>query len=510
MTVADLAEATSGEAGLLFEGSEWTFEMMQKAYNAVEKIAVEDLGLSVFPNQIEVISAEQMLDAYCSVGMPLMYSHWSFGKRFVRDETLYRKGYQALAYEIVINSNPCISYYMEENTMAMQTLVLAHAAFGHNHFFKNNYLFQHWTDPSGILDYLEFAKRYVTDCEERYGPAEVESILDAAHALQGHGVFRYRRAAKLKLGEYEKRRRERLAQEALGYNDLWRTVPSRGRAKELTLTEAEANERKRKLRLPEENLLYFLEKQSPILHDWQRELLRIVRNVAQYFYPQRQTKLMNEGCATFVHYYIVNKLYDQGRINEGALLEILHSHSNVVYQVDYNDQRFSGLNPYALGFAMMQDIQRICVAPTDEDREWFPDLAGNADWRGALRDIWANFRDESFVRQFLSPHLIRKFKLFLLSDHESDRSYRVDAIHDAEGYRKLRSALADSYNVGAGEPDIEVADVDILGSRELRLRHNVRNGVKLADQGKEATLRHVRRLWGYDVKLEEVAVEGGR
>ena len=89
----------------------------------------------------------------------------------------------------------------------MQTLVIAHAAFGHNHFFKNNYLFQHWTDPSGILDYLEFAKRYVTDCEERYGPAEVESILDAAHALQGHGVFRYRRAAKLKLGEYEKRRR---------------------------------------------------------------------------------------------------------------------------------------------------------------------------------------------------------------------------------------------------------------------------------------------------------------
>ena len=278
----------------------------------------------------------------------------------------------------------------------------------------------------------------------------------------------------------------------------------------LSITEAEAAERKRKLRLPEENLLYFLEKQSPILHDWQRELLRIVRNVAQYFYPQRQTKLMNEGCATFVHYYIVNKLYDQGRINEGALLEILHSHSNVVYQVDYNDPRFNGLNPYALGFAMMQDIQRICVAPTDEDREWFPDLAGSEDWRGALRDIWANYRDESFVRQFLSPHLIRKFKLFLLSDHESDRAYRVDAIHDAEGYRKVRSALADSYDVGAGEPDIEVADVDILGTRELRLRHNVRDGVKLADQGREATLRHVRRLWGYDVKLEEVAIDAGR
>jgi len=506
MNLADVVEAKEASEGLLFEGPEWDFPTMQRAYDAVEKIALQDLGLNVFPNQIEVISAEQMLDAYSSVGMPLMYSHWSYGKRFVRDEMLYRKGYQALAYEIVINSSPCISYYMEENTMPMQTLVLAHAAFGHNHFFKNNYLFQHWTDPSGILDYLDFAKHYVADCEERHGHEEVESILDAAHALMGQGVFRYRRAAKLNLAEYESRRRERLAQEARTFNDLWRTVPARTRTKEVTLTEAEAAERKRRLRLPEENLLYFLEKHSPILADWQRELLRIARNTAQYFYPQRQTKLMNEGCATFVHYYIVNQLFDQGRISEGALLEILHSHSNVVYQVDFDDQRFSGLNPYALGFAMMQDIQRICVAPTDEDREWFPDLAGCLDWRGKLRDIWANYRDESFVRQFLSPHLIRKFKLFLLVDNEKEKAYRVGSIHNVEGYRKVRTALADSYDVGSGEPDIEVADVDILGNRELKLRHNVRQGVKLADGGREATLTHIRRLWGYDVKLEEVAV----
>ena len=242
MTRSRLASPPShAPQGLLFEGSEWTFPLMQKAYDAVEKIALEDLGLNVFPNQIEVISAEQMLDAYCSVGMPLMYSHWSYGKRFVRDEMLYRKGYQALAYEIVINSNPCISYYMEENTMAMQTLVLAHAAFGHNHFFKNNYLFQHWTDPSGILDYLDFAKHYVADCEEKHGAVEVESVLDAAHALMGQGVFRYRRAAKLNLAEYERRRRERLADEETEYCDLWRTVPTGARTREPTLSEAEAS-----------------------------------------------------------------------------------------------------------------------------------------------------------------------------------------------------------------------------------------------------------------------------
>ena len=493
-----------GSGDPLYDGAEWNFPTMMRAYEAVQDIALNDLGLDVFPNQIEVISAEQMLDAYCSVGMPLMYAHWSFGKRFVRDEALYRKGYQALAYEIVINSDPCISYYMEENTMAMQTLVLAHAAFGHNHFFKNNYLFQQWTDPSGILDYLDFAKRYVVECEERHGASAVESVLDAAHALMNQGVFRYRRASKLNLGEYERRRRERVEDAARSYSDLWRTVPGANNPREISLSDEEARERKRRLRLPEENLLYFLEKNSPSLHDWQRELLRIVRNTAQYFYPQRQTKLMNEGCATFVHYYIVNRLYEKGLISEGALLEILHSHSNVVYQVDFDDQRYNGINPYALGFAMMQDIQRICVAPTAEDREWFPDIAGRGDWRNVLKDVWANFRDESFVRQFLSPHLIRQFKLFALSDKADEPNYRVGAIHDAEGYRRVREILAESYDVGASEPDIQVVDVDLLGNRELILHHNIRNGVKLDASSRDETMRHIRRLWGYDVRLEEI------
>ncbi|MDQ0468393.1 SpoVR family protein [Labrys wisconsinensis] len=494
-------------SGPLFNAADWTFPTMQRVFEAIEEIAVGELGLEVFPNQIEIISAEQMLDAYCSIGMPLMYAHWSFGKKFVRDETLYRKGYQALAYEIVINSNPCISYYMEENTMAMQTLVLAHAAFGHNHFYKNNYLFQQWTDPDGILDYLDFAKHYVAECEERHGFGAVESVLDAAHALMNQGMFRYKRPAKLKMGEYERRRRERLQHEARTYSDLWRTVPNASPQGEPTLSEQEARERKRRLRLPEENLLYFLEKTSPVLQDWQRELLRIVRNLAQYFYPQRQTKVMNEGCATFVHYTIVNRLFDKGLISEGALLEILHSHSNVVFQPPFDDPRYGGMNPYALGFAMMQDIERICMAPTPEDREWFPDIAGNGDWCGTLKHVWANYRDESFIRQFLSPNLIRRFKLFVLSDKAADPQYRIEAIHDDEGYRRVRNALADSYDVTAAEPDIQVVDVDLLGNRQLVLRHDARNGVGLGPRSRDQVLAHIRTLWGYDVRLEEPAAE---
>lgn len=141
----------------LWTDSEWTFDRIRAVYDACEEIAIGELGLDVYKNQIEIISSEQMLDAYTSVGMPIYYQHWSFGKAFTREWDQYKAGRSGLAYELVINSNPCINYLMEENTMTTQALVIAHAAFGHNHFFKNNYLFKTWTDADGIIDYLVFA-----------------------------------------------------------------------------------------------------------------------------------------------------------------------------------------------------------------------------------------------------------------------------------------------------------------------------------------------------------------
>ncbi|MBF0374546.1 MAG: SpoVR family protein, partial [Alphaproteobacteria bacterium] len=209
----------------LFTGADWDYDTIRRAYDAIENVAIGEMGMSIYPNQIEVITAEQMLDAYSSVGMPLMYKHWSFGKHFARDEQLYRKGLRGLAYEIVINSSPCISYIMEENSMTMQALVIAHAAFGHNHFFKNNALFKQWTDAEGILDYLEFAKRYIEKCEERHGAQAVERMLDAAHALMASGVHRYPRKRQLDLRGEQRREVEREIYREQVYNDLWRTLP---------------------------------------------------------------------------------------------------------------------------------------------------------------------------------------------------------------------------------------------------------------------------------------------
>jgi stage V sporulation protein R len=497
------------QSSLLFTGSDWNFEKLRVVYDAIEEIAVNELGLDTYPNQLEIISSEQMLDAYSSVGMPLMYRHWSFGKHFLYHYNLYRTGRRGLAYEIVINSNPCIVYLMEENTMALQALVTAHAAFGHNHFFKNNYLFQQWTDAGAILGYLDFAKSYIARCEERHGLAAVEHILDAAHALMEQGVFRYRRPPRLSSEKEREGIRERLEYEERTYDDLWRTLPRPRGWEQTSAVKQAAAERKKSLKLPEENLLYFIEKNSLVLEPWQREILRIVRVIAQYFYPQRQTQVMNEGCATFVHYMITNTLFDRGQISEGAMLEILQNHSNVVLQPGFDDPRFGGINPYALGFQMMQDIVRITTEPTEEDRDWFPDIAGNGDWRATLLDAWANHRDESFIRQYLSPAMIRKWRFFVLDDTAHEPHYEVASIHNERGYEKVRTALANSYDIGMTRPDIQVMDVDLLGDRRLRLQHTVKNGVLLDEATRDSTLRHIRNLWGYEVSIRGVDADTG-
>ena len=492
---------------LIYRGPEWDFDLLRRVHDAIEEVALGELGLDVYRNQIEVITSEQMLDAYAAIGMPLMYSHWSFGKRFAREELLYRKGAQALAYELVINSDPCVSYVMEENTMTMQALVIAHAAFGHNHFFKNNHLFRQWTRADRVLDDLAYAKQFIADCEERYGLPAVESILDSAHALMSHGVSRYAPQRTQSAAEKKAKSDARQAHFHSTYNDLWRTLPRRPNEDqpERNVPDGAIDAPD----LPEENLLSFLANYAPKLKDWQREILAIVRRMAQYFYPQQQTKMMNEGCATFTHYEIMNRLYNRGMIDEGSMLEFLHMHSAVVAQPKFDQRRFSGINPYALGFAMMRDIRRICETPDPEDCDWFPEIAGNGRPIETLRDAWSEYRDESFVHQYLSPRLIRDMRLFAVCD-QSDAPYlSVEAIHDEEGYREVRRQLALQYDLSRRDPEIEVVEADLNGNRRLVLKHRVREGRVLHKDDCNRTLRHVANLWGYRVRLIEVDAEVG-
>lgn len=480
----------------LSDGPDWTFELLTQYETEIDRIA-RNFKLDIYPNQIEVITAEQMMDAYASIGMPINYSHWSFGKKFIQNEQQYRRGHMGLAYEIVINSNPCIAYLMEENTITMQALVMAHACYGHNSFFKGNYLFQTWTDADSIIDYLVFAKNYIAKCEQKYGFEEVEDTLDSCHALMNFGVDRYKRPQKISLQEEKARQKQREKYLQSQVNELWRTLPA---------SKADTKPANRHFPAePQENMLYFIEKNAPLLEPWQRELVRIVRKISQYFYPQKQTQVMNEGWACFWHYHILNQMYDEGLVSDRFMLEFLHSHSSVVMQPDYNSPYYSGINPYALGFNMFMDIKRICQTPTDEDREYMPDVAGK-DWLETVHFAMQNFKDESFISQFLSPKLMRDFKLFAVDDDASKSFITVDAIHNKQGYLNIREKLSAQYNLSNLEPNIQIYNVDVRGDRALTLRYIPQNGVPLANS-KQEVMRHLHRLWKFDVKLEQLNEE---
>jgi len=476
----------------LFTESDWSEQTLYDIHDACAVIAEEELGLDTYPNDFQVIGSEQMLDAYSSIGLPVMYKHWSFGKSFMASENNYRRGRSGLAYELVINSNPCINYLMEENSSMTQALVIAHAGFGHNHFFKNNYMFVDWTDADGIIDYLMFARDYIRKCEEQEGQAVVELFLDSVHALQSHGVDRYKRPRQLNHKEEIERQREREEEIQRSVNILWDTVtPS-----------AVKDENEQFPKEPYENILKFVEKNAPNLKTWQREIIRIVRRIQQYFYPQIQTKVMNEGFAVWTHNYIINRLFDKGLLTEGAMLEFTKLNTSVLFQPSYDSPHYNGMNPYTLGYNMFKDIERMCVHPTEEDREFFPDLVDKEPIQ-MIKNIAKNYRDESFVRQFLSPKVIRDMRLFTIGEFEEDENfYRVNNIHNDQGYKNIRRELSKQYCYTRQSPDIQIVNANIKGSRVLELVHMEVDHQELDETEASLVLTHLRRLWGFDILLE--------
>src|SRR5690606_19945208 len=190
-----------------------------------------------------------------------------------------------------------------------------------------------------------------------------------------------------------------------------------------------------------------------------------------------------------------NQLYSVVTIPYGFKMDCLQSHYIFIYQPPFDSHWFSGINPSTLGFAMRQDIRRICENPTAEDRDWFPDIAGS-DWLETLKFAMRTFKDESFILQYLSPKVIRDLKLFAIIDDEQDDHLQVAAIHDDAGYRRVRELLAAQYNLGNNEPNIQVWQVDRRGDRSLSLRHQRHEGKPLGETT-ERMLKHLHRLWGF-------------
>lgn len=477
---------------------DWTSESLQETWKIIHDLAVNKYKLSFYDPHFEVVSFEDMLHIYTG-SLPITYDHWSFGKAYEQYYKQYMNDRMGVAYEVIFNTSPALCYLLEHNSPAMQGLTMAHAACGHSAFFRNNVFFKEMTNASTIIPLLKKFRDFVKECEETHGVKEVESLLDACHALQLYSFDRRPQQEKT-----EKEKAAKKLQKALDkdrdYNVNADTIKIND-VKTLNNTKA---------RMREENILKFLGKYSPALKSWQRQIIDMYCKTQQYLYPQMLTKVMNEGFASFWHHTLMNDLIDMGLLESGGAIEFLHSHCSVLRQPNFDDKGYYGINPYKLGFEIFKDIRRICENPTEEDKEWFPGLVGK-NWVEEVKFAAYNFKDESFILQYLSPKVMRDFKLFSIIDDSECDTYRVAEIHDDEGYKVIRRQLANSYNLMSKIPDVYVEGWDAKRTRKLYLCFQEKNGVQLESNttgDSYKTLCLIEELWPFPIDFKYIDSEG--
>lgn len=499
----------------------WSQNAVWKSLEEMYRIAEVDLELSLFPNQIMLVNDEGMLEAYATQGLPHLYPHWSFGKSAQQLLRQLKSG-MPLAYELIMPTDPCIMYCLASNSMATTATVMAHAGIGHNHVYKNNFLYAEHTNARGLADYCRTARDMILDFEARFGKKEVEQILDAAHALQlPGGVYRRGKPQPFDPAKEKALIAEYMRNMERSYDaTIAATVPST--AKGMFVRHEIPDKR---IEFPQENILMFVAEHSPKLLSWQREVVKMVSTIAQQTsLPGVQVKILHEGAAMFCEEYVMRKLYDEGRLDDGTWLEVIHLNEGVLRQpktiVDKEGnlrQLVARHNPYTFGRAMFRDIVRICgprddadrrffahaidmSGPTPEDRKHFKSFAGSGDWRGILKDAMANYQDSTFIQQYLSPQVVRDLELAVYVDRGDH--WEVTAIHNEDGFHQVRDALAMKHSFDGKVPRVEIVEADLLSeARQLKLEYTMHQGMRLEKEDKDLVTYHLMELWGYDVHI---------
>jgi len=437
-----------------------------------EKVA--EFGLDCFPQEFELYDHVQMLGVMAYSGMPSHYPHWSYGKSYEKQKTMYDYGVSGLPYEMVINSNPSLAYLMRDNTLLLQILTIAHV-YGHNDFFKNNFTFQ-TTRPGYVLGmfkaHADRVRSYMED--PSIGPDKVERILDAAHALS----LQCQRNLAVKKLTYEEERARQLA----SFNpsdDPYKALHKKNEPEEPDLHKIPP--------APEADLLPFIRDYNPFLETWEKDLLTIVFEQTQYFLPQIETKIMNEGWASYWHREILTSL----ELPQDLHMEFLVRHNQVVRPHP------GGLNPYHVGLAVWDDIFKRFEEPCAKDQELYGS-GGKGRGHEKMFEIREADRDVSFLRRFLTPELMRKLDLF---QYEAEgRHLVVSDVSDGEGWEEVKATLLKGIGTGS-IPVIKVIDAGLGQGSTLYLKH-YHDERDLELNYAEQTLAYVHELWGRRVELE--------
>ncbi|MFZ5353073.1 MAG: SpoVR family protein [Bacillota bacterium] len=433
---------------------EYTINELESWSSKIEKKS-QEYGLDCYEQEFELVGYQDMLAYEAYVGMPSRYPHWSFGKAFEKQKTLYRLNLTGLPYEMVINSDPCLAYLMKENTLLLQILTIAHV-YGHNDFFKNNRMFREGTKADDTLEmfkrHADIIRSYIND--PSIGYESVERVLNAAHSIKLQ-ISRVIGEKKVDSDVLKDSMIAEYIRKSEGHSILDPYVkPELPNIYKLPLQ-------------PEEDILYFIMKYSD-MQEWEKNILEIVREETAYFIPQIETKIMNEGWASYWHYNILKEL----ELSDNLYMEFIKRHNDVIAPLR------ESLNPYYLGFRLFEDIEKRYG-------------------RDKIFEVRLIERDESFIRRYLTEELCRELNLFEYI--KSGNDYVIDEVADEAGWQKIRNTICSSCGMGM-VPLIQVKEM-LKKDKTLLLEH-IFDGRELRMDYAEFTMRYISELWGHRVMLE--------
>ncbi|MGM0837837.1 MAG: SpoVR family protein [Bacillota bacterium] len=441
-----------------------------RAIDEITEIA-KGFGLDFYPMRYEICPAD-IIYTFGAYGMPTRFSHWSFGKQFHKMKLHYDLGLSKI-YELVINSNPCYAFLLDTNSIIQNKLIVAHVL-AHCDFFKNNCRFQN-TNRDMVESMAATAER-IKQYEQDHGKEEVENFLNAVLAIQEHidpSLVRSKLAWSIDDMEEE----EEVKKKSSAYDDLW-NLDSRNKPK------AVPKKRKKKFPpQPEKDILLFIEHYSSELDDWQRDILTMMREEMLYFWPQMETKIMNEGWASYWHQRILREM----DLTSGEALEYAKLNAGVV------QPSRTSINPYYLGIKIFEDIEERYNNPSEEMKR---DGIKPGSGRERMFEVREVESDISFLRNYLNKDLVMREDMYLFQKQGKD--YKIVD----KAWEQVRDQLV-NMRVNGGFPYITVNDGDYLRTGELYLKHWF-EGIELDLKYLEKVLPYIHQIWGRPVHMESV------
>lgn len=461
-------------------------KQLERAIAEITEVA-QGFGLDFYEMRYEICPAD-IIYTFGAYGMPTRFSHWSFGKTFHKMKMQYDFGLSKI-YELVINSNPCYAFLLEGNSLIQNKLIVAHVL-AHCDFFKNNVRFS--LTNRDMVESMSATADRIHQYEMIHGTDTVEKFIDAILAIQEHvdpTIIKPYQMDKKRYIEMATREKERtpLQQETPSpYEELW-ALDEEAKQAERAKREKALQEAKRFPPRPEKDLVWFIEEYSPILEDWQRDILTMLRDEMLYFWPQIETKIMNEGWASYWHQRIIREM----NLTSEETIEFAKLNSSVVVPSRHS------LNPYYLGLKIFEDIEKRWDNPTEEEQRRFGRKPGKG--REKMFEVRELDSDQSFLRNYLTKQLVDELDLYIFE--KKGPEWKVTD----KSWENIRDQLVYS-KVNGGFPTLQVVDGDYLGNGELYIEHQF-EGDELDLKYVERTLPHVQSLWGKTVHLQTV-VEG--